>query len=86
VVERFDSIRWRNDLTAEDRRYIEELRRASRVEAEQFERHADHFVVRRWVVADRKLIARVLTVSANGSVRREDAVIGEAIPAWPTYQ
>jgi len=80
IVGRFEEIRWRNDLTAADRAYIEELRSASRVEPEVVEELADRTIVRRWVVAQQRLICRVLTVWPTGAVQREDAVVGEAIP------
>lgn len=86
IVDAFTQIPWRAELTAEDRAYIEVLRAASRVEPQHAEQLADHVVVRRWVVAHQKLIFRVLTVWPTGEVRREDAVIGEAIPTHPGKQ
>ncbi len=79
-VESFDRIPWRRELTAEDRAYIEELRGASRVEPVHVDQLADRVVVRSWVVTQRQLICRVMTVWPSGVVRREDAVIGAAIP------
>ncbi len=76
----FADIPWRAQLTDEERAYIEDLRRASAVKPPQVERVAGGVAVRCWVVAHRKLICRVLTVSPSGALQREDAVIGEMIP------
>jgi len=80
VVTWFDGIRWRYTLTDDERAQIEDLRAASRVDKEQAEKLADRVVVTRWVVSQRRLICRVLSVFPNGEVRREDAVIGENLP------
>lgn len=80
VVERFENSQGRKEPTAAERAYIEELRLAGRIEPERVEQLADRTLVHRWVVADHKLIRRVLTVWPTGEVQREDAVVVEAIP------
>jgi hypothetical protein len=76
----FDKIRWRSKLTDEDKARIEDLRAASRVEPEQLEKLADRVLVKRWLISDRRLIYRIITVFPNGAVTTEDAVIGEDLP------
>ena len=79
-VDKFDDIPWRKDLTDEDRMLIEDLRRASRVKPLHVERIDDRWELRFWVVAERKLICRVLTVWRTGAIEREDAIVGDNIP------
>lgn len=80
VVQKFDRIPWKSELTAEDKAQIEDLRAASRVEPQQVEVLADRVLVKRWVVAQRRLVFRVIGVLRSGQIIREDAVVGEAIP------
>lgn len=83
TISKFDGIPWRSELTDAERAHIEELRRASRVEPEHVAQVGDRFVIRSWMIADHKLICRVLTVSPIGEVDREDAVIAERLPTLP---
>ena len=82
VVTWFGGIDWRYTLTDDERAQIEDLRAASRVDKEQAEKLADRVVITCWVVSQRRLICRVLSVFPNGEVRREDAVIGENLPIY----
>jgi hypothetical protein len=82
-VDAFDSIPWRRELASEEQAQIEDLRAASRVEPMHVEQQADAWLIRRWVIAQQRLICRLLTVLPTGEVRREDAVVGENIPVAP---
>ena len=82
-IAKFDEIPWREELTDDDRLQIEDLRRASEVRPLQIERVGDRWELRYWVVADQKLICRVVTVSLTGAIKREDAIVGENIPTHP---
>ncbi|MEO8704246.1 MAG: hypothetical protein ABI867_29605 [Kofleriaceae bacterium] len=79
-VDAFDSIPWRRELASEDRAQIEDVRAASRVEPMHVGPQADAWLIRRWVIAQQRLICRLLTVLPTGEVRREDAVVGENLP------
>lgn len=79
-VDAFDQIAWRERLADDERLRIEDLRAASRVEPERVAERGGSLAITRWVVMDRQLICRVLTVLPSGEVRREDAVVGAAIP------
>jgi uncharacterized C2H2 Zn-finger protein len=79
-VSAFDDIPWRTTLDEAERMYIEDLRAASRVEPPRVECHADRCEIQRWLVDQRKLVCRVLTVLRTGEVLRADAVIGDHLP------
>jgi hypothetical protein len=83
-IEAFDTIPWRSELAGEERAQIEDLRAASRIEPMHVEQQADAWLIRRWVIAQQRLICRLVTVLPTGEVRREDAVVGENIPVDPT--
>jgi hypothetical protein len=76
----FDDIPWRKPLTDEDRRLIEDLRGASRVDRERIEKDGDRVVWSRWIVAHQKLVYRFVTLMPSGELKREDAVVGDGIP------
>jgi hypothetical protein len=80
AIKSFDRIAWKSKLTAEEKLQIEDLRAASRVEPETTEQLADRVLVKRWFVQDRRLIYRVITITPDGRVVNEDAVIGEQLP------
>lgn len=76
----FNHIPWKWTPTVDEKRQIEDLRAASRVEAERVERLADRVTITHWVVEQRRLICRAINIFPNGDIVNEDAVIGEDLP------
>jgi hypothetical protein len=82
----FAEIPWKSPLTDEERDRVEDLRARFETDIQPpvlVRGPASGYVLSRWIVADRHLIARRLHLPADGQVRREDDVRAEDLPVHP---
>jgi Putative bacterial sensory transduction regulator len=82
IITCFQDIPWRIALTPEERRVVDELRRAleSRIHAPRFDRSESGWRLRSWVVSEGRLLERDVLVPSDGRFVKTDAAHGEQLP------